>query len=181
MKPFQRLGLGALKYTVSSRVIFNSPSQVRATIHYSTDTIRWSSCSQTSSEPRQLNSNSTQETVHSRDEISACVQAADATTGADDEEVYNVVQALKRLTRLYMHNDLTSCNLTEPVFSMVKMHLGKPAIVPDDVGIFVFDERLVWAGVQLCVTVLYMLLYSDWFGFCYRLCDSNWNHSHIET
>ena len=46
-----------------------------------------------------------------------------------------MVQALKRLTRIYMHNNLTACDLNEPVTSITRMYLQKPDVVPEDVSI----------------------------------------------
>nr|XP_039258564.1 cohesin subunit SA-2-like isoform X1 [Styela clava] len=57
---------------------------------------------------------------------------SDSTNGADEEEIYNVVQALKRLTQIYMHNNILSCELHPSVSSILQMYQEKPDSVPED-------------------------------------------------
>uniref|UniRef100_H2YHP9 SCD domain-containing protein n=1 Tax=Ciona savignyi TaxID=51511 RepID=H2YHP9_CIOSA len=54
----------------------------------------------------------------------------DAEDNVDEEEIYNVVQNLKRLTHLYMFNDLTQWDLYPKANSIIEMHQERPDTIP---------------------------------------------------
>ena len=53
---------------------------------------------------------------------------------ADEEEIYNVVQSLKRLSYLFMFNDLTGSTLYDTVNSVVQMYEERNDSVPEPVS-----------------------------------------------
>ena len=55
---------------------------------------------------------------------------------ADEEEIYNVVQSLKRLSYLFMFNDLTGSTLYDTVNSVIQMYEERNDSVPEPVSFF---------------------------------------------
>lgn len=65
--------------------------------------------------------------------LSEFCQSRDQGDEADDEEIYNVVQSLKRLTYMYVYNDLSPWKLYDQVelyfISMTLNNLFQPRVI----------------------------------------------------